>query len=165
MAKPPVKKREPTLRELLERDAKNPLRTIGINDNFNDTPVENAMGNVQDELTANALLARTKQGYNDFQKRQVPLGPPSEYNPNTPAPKPISTTAPKLLFDILTMAGPAGQRKDTEEAIVRQYENKKMKDRQRAGFINQVGQGFAPRPEMGRLRDLLGVTNKKAGSK
>jgi hypothetical protein len=61
------------------------------------------------------------------------------------------------------MAGPAGQRKDTEEAIVRQYENKKMKDRQRAGFINQVGQGFAPRPEMGRLRDLLGVTNKKVG--
>jgi hypothetical protein len=61
------------------------------------------------------------------------------------------------------MAGPAGQRKDTEEAIVRQYENQKRQDRQRAGFINQIGQGFAPRPVMGRLRELLGVTNKKAG--
>lgn len=157
MPKPPPKKREPTLRELLERDAEFPLPTIGITDEFNKTPVENAMSDIQDERTVNSLLARGKQGYADFQRRQVPLGPPSEYNPNVPTPKPISTNAAKLLFDVLTMSSPAGERGDTELARLREANPELAQSRQRMAFLKQVKQGFAPQPLLGNLRDLMGV--------
>lgn len=167
MPKPPPKKREPTLRELLERDAKFPLPTIGITDEFNKTPVENAMSDIQDERTLNALLARGKQGYADFQRRQVPLGPPSEYNPNIPAPKPISTNAAKLFFDVLTLSSPAGERADTERARVADWNARTNYGRntpEEVFGMTALGGGPAY-PRQGMMSKAMGVTNKKAGSK
>lgn len=159
MPKPPPKKRPPTLRELLERDAKYPLQNIGITDDFNKSPVENGMSDIQDETTQQELILRAKREYENMQSRKVPTGPPQEFNPNE-IPKPISINPLVLLGKILTSAAPAGIRQDTELAMLRDAENKQRKDRERIGFINQVGQGFAPRPVLGRMRELLGVPRK-----
>ena len=161
MAKPPPKKREPTLRELLERDAKYPLRDIGIFDEFDKTPVENAMSDVQDEKAMQMLMERAKRGYNDYQSRQVPLGPPQEVNPNQ-LPKPITTNPAKLLFDVLTLSSPAGVRTDTELAMMREANPELARNRRLMQFMKAVKtpRSMTPVASTGRIRDLLGITGK-----
>jgi hypothetical protein len=161
MAKPPPKKRQPTLRELLERDAKNPLRELGVFDEVNKAPLENIVSDIQDEQTMQSLMERAKRGYGDYQSQQVPLGPPQEVNPNQ-LPKPITTNPAKLLFDVLTLSSPAGVRTDTELAMMREANPKVVSDRRLMRFMKAVKapQSFTPRAELGNLRDLLGVPRK-----
>jgi len=172
MSKQTPKKREPTLRELLERDAKFPLRTIGITDEFDKTPIENGMSDTQDDKTVDALLQRAKQGYADFQKRQVPLGPPSEFDPRFRVPQSITTNPGRLLFDILTMAGPLGERADTERARIRELDQNRFNMRTNYGqntpkeVFGMTALGNGPSyPRQSKMSKAMGVTNQKAGSK
>jgi hypothetical protein len=166
MSKTPPKKREPTLRELLERDAKNPLRDIGIFDEFDKTQVENAMSDVQDEKAMQMLMERAKRGYNDYQARQVPLGPPQEVNPNQ-LPKPITTNPAKLLFDVLTSSSPAGERADTERARIADWNARTNYGRNTPeGVYGMTALGGGPAyPRQSTMSKIMGVTNKKAGRK
>lgn len=156
MSKPPPKKREPTLRELLERDAKYPLREIGMFDEFNKTPLENSISDIQEERATNEFLKRMKSGYVDYQNQKPVeiLANPGEFNPNAPAPKPISMNPAKLLFDILTLASPAGERGDTELVRIRESDNTFGRNK----FIKQMAQGFKPQyAPLDNLADRLGA--------
>jgi hypothetical protein len=167
MAKPPPKKRQPTLRELLERDAKNPLREIGVFDEVNKTPVENSITDIQEDVGMNEFMRRMKTGYADYQQRQpdyiVPN--PGEFNPNSRIPKPINTNPAKLAFDILTMSSPAGERADTERARIAEYNARTNYGRntpQEVYGMTALGGGPAY-PRQGMMSKAMGVTNKKAG--
>ena len=165
MANPPPKKRRPTLRELLERDAKLPLREIGVFDEVDKTPVENSITDIQEDVGMNEFMRRIKTGNADYQKRQVPLGPPSEFNPNSSIPKPINTNPAKLAFDILTMSSPAGERADTERARIAEYNARTNYGRntpQEVYGMTALGGGPAY-PRQGMMSKAMGVTNKKAG--
>lgn len=149
MSKPPPKKREPTLRELLERDAKYPLREIGLFDEFDKTPMENAVSDLDFQKLGQAHEVLDRKNKLDFVEKR------DEHK--VPMPR---TSVAEFIVDAFLGAKPAGVRGDTELAMMREANPELAQSRRRMAFINQVGQGFAPQPFLGSLRDLLGVPRK-----
>jgi hypothetical protein len=151
MSKAPPKKREPTLRELLERDAKYPLPEIGIGDDFNKSPVENAVSDGDLQRLGNWLEAKNYQDKLSFVE--------SRDAHKIPIPK---TSVGEMIANAFLGAKPAGVRTDTELAMLREANPGLVRDRRNMAFMKMVKspQGFAPIQDTESLRDLFGIPRK-----
>lgn len=159
MSKQTPKKREPTLRELLERDAKFPLRTIGVTDEFDKTPVENAVSDLDFQKLGQAHEVLDRKNKLDFLEKR-------DYH-KVPMPK---TSVGEFIVDAFLGAKPAGERADTERAKIRELDQKRFNMRTNYGqntpeeVFGMTALGNGPSyPRQSKMSKALGVTNKKAG--
>lgn len=156
MPKPPPKKREPTLRELLERDAKYPLREIGVFDEFDKTPVENAISDIDFQRLGQTNQALDRKNKLSFVEKR------DEHK--VPLPK---TSVTEIILNAFLGAKPAGERADTERAKIADWNARTTFSRntpQEVYGMTALGGGPAY-PRQGMMSKAMGVTNKKAGSK
>jgi hypothetical protein len=151
MSKTPPKKREPTLRELLERDAKYPLREIGVGDDFNKSPAENAISDLDMQKLGQSYEAR------NYQDKIFNVEARDAHK--IPMPK---TSKGEFIINAFLGAKPAGVRTDTELAMMREANPGLVRDRRNMAFMKMVKnpQGFAPIQDTGSLRDLFGIPRK-----
>ena len=151
MSKAPPKKREPTLRELLERDAKYPLREIGVTEDFNKSPVENAVSDGDLQRLGNWIESKNYQDKLSFVE--------SRDAHKVPMPK---TSVAEFILDAFLGAKPAGVRTDTELAMMREANPELARNRRLMQFMKAVKtpQSMTPVASTGRIRDLLGMTGK-----
>lgn len=156
MPKPPPKKREPTLRELLERDAKYPLREIGLFDEFDKTPMENAVSDLDFQKLGQAHEVLDRKNKLDFVEKR------DEHK--VPMPR---TSVGEFIVDAFLGAKPAGERADTERARIAEWNARTNYGRNTPEEVfGMTALGNGPSyPRQGRMSMAMGVTNKKAGSK
>lgn len=103
-------KSEPTLRQLLERDAKNPLPEIGLGDDFKKSQMQNAVDDVgQQKIGQDAEWRKYQHKLSFVEKRD-------EHK----VPKPKTSTA-EIVVNAFVGAKPAGERSDTEKARVKDW--------------------------------------------
>lgn len=176
MAKPPfpkeyrssqTKKREPTIRELLELDAKNPLREIGLTDDFNNTQVQNTVNNVSDEIAKNTALEAAREYIRKRREDDMKWKDPQKFVSSLDGPQkktPLALSSTNLLYEILTGASPAGERADTERARVADWNARTNSGRNTPDEVYGMTalRGNATYPHQSKISKLMGVTNKKA---
>lgn len=154
MPKPPLKKREPTLRELLERDAKFPLREIGLFDEFDKTPIENAVSDLDFQKLGQAHEVLDRKNKLDFVEKR------DEHK--VPMPR---TSVAEFIVDAFLGAKPAGERADTERARIADWNARTNYGRNTPeGVYGMTALGGGPAyPRQSKMSKAMGVTNKKAG--
>jgi len=154
MAKPPPKKRQPTLRELLERDAKNPMREIGLSGDFKKTAVEDSISDLDLGMLGQSLESR------NYQDKVFNVESRDAYK--IPMPK---TSVAEFVVDAFLGAKPAGDREDTERAKIADWKTRTNYGKNTPEDVyGMTALGSGPSyPRQSKVSKLMGVTNKKAG--
>jgi hypothetical protein len=170
MAKPPVKKRELTLRELLERDAKKPLpASLGLTDDMNQTNLQNGVDSLSDDMAMNVAFDQTREGIRRRRANRLMINDPQAYvkslDQAAPTKYPPLLSKGNLMFEALTSASPAGERPDTERARVAEYNARTNYGRNTPEEIfGMTALGNGPSySRQSKVSKLMGVTNKNAG--
>ena len=145
----PQRLAKPTLRELLTRDRKNPLREIGIGDDFKKSQLENAVSDLSFQKLGQAHDALDRQNKLSFVEKR------DEHK----VPMPRASKA-EIIVDAFLGAKPAGERADTERARVDDWNartNYGRRSETDTYGVTALGGGY---PNQSKVSKLLDVSNR-----
>lgn len=137
-------KSEPTLRQLLERDAKSPLPEIGLGDDFKKSQMQNAVEDIgQQKVGQDAEWRKYQHKLSFVEKRD-------EHK----VPKPKTSTA-EIVVNSFVGAKPADERADTTKAHVAGWNAKTRNGRNKPVEVYGMT-ALNGNPEQ-KLRKLMGI--------